>query len=323
MKFWVWTSIDRNATDEALAAKYAALRGNGITGVFLADGIDDREFESIRAVGLELHCWMITTNCREPEVRDQHPDWYMVSRSGKSSLTDPPYVPYYRWLSPILPEVRDHISARARRLAEHPLVQGVHLDYVRYPDVILPVGLWEQYGLDQSEEMADYDFDYSEGVRGIVRQDIGRDPVEISDPAHDQEWLNYRYKSVTKLVDQITQCVHECGKQITAAVFPTPSLARKICRQDWDKWSLDLFCPMIYHSFYHQPVEWIGQCMLENIAATPKPICAGLYMPAFETPKEFSRGLQIVQARGGAGISLFDSVGEEYWQVFRDFVSSV
>ncbi len=323
MKFWVWTSIDREATDEALAAKYSQLRSNGITGVFLADGIDEREFEIIRAAGLELHCWMITTNCREPEVREAHPDWYMVSRSGKSSLTDPPYVNYYRWLSPILPEVRDHITTRARRLADHPLVQGVHLDYVRYPDVILPVGLWEQYGLDQSEEMPDFDFDYSDRVREIVRGDIGRDPMEIADPAHDQEWLHYRYKSVTRLVDQVTKAVHGQGKEITAAVFPTPSMARKICRQDWDKWSLDLFCPMIYHSFYNEPLEWIGKCMLENIAATSVPICAGLYMPAFNSPKEFSQGLQIVRDRGGAGVSLFDAVSEEYWQVFRQFVSSV
>ena len=323
MKFWVWTSIDRTATDEALTEKYSQLRSNGITGVFLADGIDDREFQIVRSCGLELHCWMITTNCREPEVRDQHPDWYMVSRSGKSSLTDPPYVHYYRWLSPILPEVRDHITARAQRLAEHPLVQGVHLDYVRYPDVILPVGLWKEYGLDQSEEMADYDFDYSERVREVVRADMGWDPLDLTDPSHNQEWLHYRYKSVTSLVDQVTRSVHECGKEITAAVFPTPSMARKICRQDWDKWSLDLFCPMIYHSFYNEQVDWIGHCMLENIAATPVPICAGLYMPAFSSTSEFSQALQIVRQRGGAGASLFGDVSDEYWRVFRDFVSSV
>jgi uncharacterized lipoprotein YddW (UPF0748 family) len=323
MKFWVWTSIDRSATDEALIAKYSALRSNGITGIFLADGIDDREFEIIRAQGLELHSWMITTNCREPEIRDAHPDWYMVSRSGKSSLTDPPYVHYYQWLSPALPEVRDHITQRAKKLAAHPLIQGVHLDYVRYPDVILPIGLWEQYGLDQSEELPDFDFDYSERVREIAQQQIGRDPLEITDPAHHQDWLHFRYQSVTTLVDQITQAVHDCNKQITAAVFPTPSMARKICRQDWDKWSLDLCCPMIYHSFYHEPVDWIGKCMLENIAATPVPICAGLYMPAFKSPAEFAQGLQIVKERGGAGVSLFDAVGEDYWQVFREFVSSV
>jgi uncharacterized lipoprotein YddW (UPF0748 family) len=323
MKFWVWTSIDRMATDDALAAKYAALRSNGVTGVFLADGIDDREFEIIRSSGLELHCWMITTNCREPEVREAHPDWYMVSRSGKSSLYEPPYVPYYRWLSPILPEVRAHITQRAQKLAEHPLVQGVHLDYVRYPDVILPVGLWKEYGLNQSEEMPDYDFDYSDRVRQIVQDDTGWDPMDLADPSHHQEWLHYRYNSVTTLVNQITYKVHDLGKAITAAVFPTPSMARKICRQDWDKWSLDMFCPMIYHSFYNEPVEWIGRCMLENIAATPVPICAGLYMPAFNSTNEFVQSLQIVHQRGGVGVSLFGDVSEEYWRAFREFASSV
>jgi uncharacterized lipoprotein YddW (UPF0748 family) len=152
---------------------------------------------------------------------------------------------------------------------------------------------------------------------------MGWDPLDLTDPSHNQEWLHYRYKSVTTLVDQVTRSVHECGKEITAAVFPTPSMARKICRQDWDKWSLDLFCPMIYHSFYNEQVDWIGKCMLENIAATPVPICAGLYMPAFSSTAEFSQALQIVRQRGGAGVSLFGDVSDEYWRVFRDFVSSV
>jgi uncharacterized lipoprotein YddW (UPF0748 family) len=152
---------------------------------------------------------------------------------------------------------------------------------------------------------------------------MGWDPLDLTDPSHNQEWLHYRYKSVTNLVDQITRSVHEYGKEITAAVFPTPSMARKICRQDWDKWSLDLFCPMIYHSFYNEQVDWIGRCMLENIAATPVPVCAGLYMPAFSSTAEFSQALQIVRQRGGAGVSLFGDVSDEYWRVFRDFVRSV
>ena len=31
--------------------------------------------------------------------------------------------------------------------AHKPYVDGVHLDYVRMPDVILPVSLWKNYGI--------------------------------------------------------------------------------------------------------------------------------------------------------------------------------
>ena len=29
----------------------------------------------------------------------------------------------------------------------------VHLDYVRFPDVVLPVSLWKNYGIEQTSEL--------------------------------------------------------------------------------------------------------------------------------------------------------------------------
>src|SRR5690606_18050173 len=150
---------------------------------------------------------------------------------------------------------------------------------VRYPDVILPDALWETYGLDQTEELPDFDFCYSAFTATVFEESTGRKLGEIIDPSQDQEWLKFRCDAVTNVVNQLVTVAHSFGKQITAAVFPTPSLARKICRQDWDKWGLDAFTPMIYHSFYNEDVLWIGDCLREDIQATTAPIVAGLYMP--------------------------------------------
>ncbi|HEY0866805.1 MAG TPA: family 10 glycosylhydrolase [Fimbriimonas sp.] len=319
-KHWVWDSVNRGADASALREKYRTLRSRASDGVFLGGGIDDREFEIVREAGLELHPWMWTTNRGDAWIRENHPEWYMVSRSGKSCLDKPPYVDYYRWVSPVVPGVQAYLKDRVAELAKHPAVNGVHLDYVRYPDVILPRGLWGKYGLDQSEELPDYDFDYSEAACEAFRAASGRDPKEILDPARDQEWLHFRYESVNSLVRQLTSVAHEHGKEITAAVFPTPSMSRRICRQDWDKWPLDGFCPMIYHSFYHETAAWIGECVIENIQAVRQPVYAGLYMPAFKSPGEFRTGLEAAIKRGAAGISLFGGVGEEYWAVFEETV---
>ena len=75
---------------------------------------------------------------------------------------------------------------------------------------------------------------------------------------------------------------------------------------------------MIYHSFYNRGLDFIEECMLENIRAASFPIHAGLYMPAFGTPEEFRQGLQIVRRRGGSGVSLFGGVGDEFWKVFEE-----
>jgi uncharacterized lipoprotein YddW (UPF0748 family) len=230
-------------------------------------------------------------------------------------------VDYYRWVSPVIPGVQHYLEDRVAELAKHPAVAGVHLDYVRYPDVILPKALWKDYGLDQTEELPDYDFCYSDHTRKAFRDETGRDPMEIKDPAHDQQWLHFRYDSVTKLVKKLAAVAHDHKKQITAAVFPTPRLARKICRQDWDKWPLDAACPMIYNSFYDEPVEWVGECVLENIQAVEFPIYAGLYMPALEKPDEFRKALHLCRKRGSSGVSIFGGVSEANWKVFEEQLS--
>ena len=219
-KYYVWTGLNKKATADELKARYTSLKSHGITGVFLGGGIDDREFDAVKEAGLELHSWMWTTNRGDKWIMDNHPDWYMVSRTGKSCFDHPPYVDYYRWVSPLIPGVQDYLKDKVDELASHKAVDGVHLDYVRYPDVILPRALWAKYGLDQTTELPDYDFDYGKHARDAFKAETGRDPMEIKDPANDQEWLHFRYDSVTLLVIQLAEVAWKRKKKITAAVFP-------------------------------------------------------------------------------------------------------
>jgi len=320
-KYWAWVGIDSKASSIALKAKYAKYRKHGIDAIFLEGGIDEREFDIIKEAGLELHSWMWTTNRREAWIREHHPDWFQVSRTGKSCFDQPPYVEYYRWVSPVIPGVQSYLKERVDELASHPATSGVHLDYVRYPDVILPKALWKHYHLDQTEELPDYDFCYSEHTRKAFRDFSGRDPLEIADPAHDQQWLHFRYDSVTHLVKQLAGVVKKHRKEITAAVFPTPSMARKICRQDWDKWPLDGVCPMTYNSFYEAGIDWIGDCMRENIQAVTFPVYAGLYMPDMQDLNAFKTALELVHRKGGSGVSIFGGVSDQHWEVFEQAIS--
>jgi hypothetical protein len=322
-KYWAWVSIDRSASASSLRAKYAKYRQHGIQAIFLEGGIDEREFDIIKEAGLELHSWMWTTNRGDSWIQENHPEWFMVSRSGKSCYDTPPYVSYYKWISPVIPEVQRYLIERADELASHPAIAGVHLDYVRYPDVILPKGLWKKYNLDQTEELPDYDFCYSESTCQAFKEFSGRDPKEIKDPSHDQQWLHFRYDSVTNVVKQLAGVVKGHRKTITAAVFPTPSMARKICRQDWDKWPLDGVCPMTYSSFYEAGVEWLGECMLENIQAVSFPVYAGLYMPDFDDSATFRAALEIVHKKGGSGVSLFGGLNDAQWHVFADTIQKL
>lgn len=319
-RHFIWTQPDPKANSPVLKQQYETLRKRGLHGVFLY-GQDDREVEAIREAGLDAHIWIQTTNRGDAWIREHHPDWYMVSRSGKSCFDKPPYIASYRWVSPVIPGVQRYLAEEVDRIASLPAVSGVHLDYVRYPDVILPKGLWSRYGLVQNEELPDYDFCYSAHTREAFRRESGRDPMEIADPAHDREWLHFRYDSVSRLVDALAKATRKHRKQITAAVFPTPRLARKICRQDWGGWPLDFAAPMLYHGYYEEPVEWVGDCVLEDIQAARFPIIAGLHMPQMKSPEEFGRGLEAARKNGASGVCLFGGVAEKDWRQFEEFAA--
>ena len=55
----------------------------------------------------------------------------------------------------------DHVAVA--HIVEMNAVDGVHLDYVRHCDVILPRGLWERYDLVQDIEHPEFDFCYCGG----------------------------------------------------------------------------------------------------------------------------------------------------------------
>ena len=264
-------------------------------------------FALAKEQGLETHAWTWTL-CRGDRVLLQrHPDWYVVSRLGESAATHPPYVGYYHFLCPAREAVQAHLAKLFARIAETPNLDGVHLDYIRYPDVILPVALWEKYNLVQNEELPQFDFCYCGVCRAAFQRQAGVDPLELPDPASNSTWREFRYSCVTQLVNRLADVVHQQDKQVTAAVFPTPSIAKQLVRQDWTKWNVDAVLPMTYHSFYNQPVSWIQAAVEEGVAALPpdRPLYAGLYLPELKSVDEFDQAVRCALAGGAKGVSLF------------------
>ena len=106
---WVWVNPDVKDTDEQLVERYSSYREAGIHGI-LFEADSERHFRAAKKHKLEAHRWNWTMNKGVKEIMDLHPEWYAVSREGKSCITEPPYVDYYRWLCPSKPEVQQYWS---------------------------------------------------------------------------------------------------------------------------------------------------------------------------------------------------------------------
>jgi len=308
-KHWAWARFDREASSAELMRQFAQMRAAGIQAVLLGGG-DRRIYAHAREQGLEVHAWLWALCRNDQDLADNHPEWHAVSRTGDSTLAKPPYVDYYRFLCPSRDAVQEYLAGIVADLAGNEELAGVHLDYIRYPDIILPSGLWEKYGLVQDEELPPFDFCYCEVCRQKFQEVEGVDPLALSDPAAHAAWRQYRCDSVTRLVNRLADIVHRSAKQITAAVFPTPAIARKLVRQDWPSWNLDAVMPMIYHNFYEQNVGWIQQAVGEGVAALPpdRPLYAGLYLPALQDEEEYEQAVAGALVEGASGVSLFGGV---------------
>ena len=308
---WAWVHGDAAGTAGEWRDRFARLRAAGVTGALVSGGPTTLLAEAARATGVAFHRWLWILNRPGDEwVKTNHPEWYSVSRAGDSSLEKPPYVDYYQWVCPTRAPVREYLRGVVAEVARDPLVAGVHLDYIRHPDVILPVGLWAKYGLVQDHELPQFDFCYCAVCRAEFRARHGVDPLELPDPAQAQAWREFRWDAVTGVVRILAAETRRYGKTVSAAVFPTPTLARRLVRQAWDTWPLDAVFPMLYHRFYKEPVPWIGAAAREGVAALGGrfPLHAGLYLPDLD-PTELAQAVRAAREAGAAGFSLFEMAG--------------
>ena len=267
---------------------------------------------------IKVHGWMWTLNRPGDTVAQKHPEWYAVNRNGQNSLEYKAYVNYYQWLSPFHPEARKHIINNAKKMMAIKGLASVHLDYVRYPDVILGADLQPKYNLVQETEMPEYDYDYHPLARAGFKNIFDKDPMDFKHPELSTEWRQYRLNAITSLVNEIIDIAHAKDQKVTAAVFPFPEMSRQMVRQAWNDWNLDTAYPMLYQNFYRENINWIGFATKQGVSDVDFPIISGLYAPALRDAKDLEKAITIAKENGAKGISIFtaDNLTKEQKAVF-------
>ncbi len=140
----------------------------------------DHAVEGAHARGLELHAWInvyalwqggsVPRSVGVPHPMTAHPDWKIRDAVGRTKDARHSY----QFASPGNPEVRAHVVAVVSDLAYRYDVDGVHLDYLRYPG--------SAWGYDEASTRAavgrTVDFD-------VWRRNQIRETVALMDAAVD------------------------------------------------------------------------------------------------------------------------------------------
>jgi len=213
---------------------------------------------------IEVHAWfnMYFTWSDDSPPSDpdhplnSHPEWFMVSLGGLSMA----YCPIDsvrnetcegRYLSPMIEEVRGYLSRVVTEVLVTYNVDGVHLDYVRYP------------GRDfDFHPRVEYDFSRLYGVdpRDVAYGNIVVDPML----QYLGKWVEYRAWQIDRQVKSIKKRISlvDPGIRLSAAVKAHADEAYYQFGQNWAGWLeegiLDFVVTMSYYpdtNTYHEVME--------------------------------------------------------------------
>jgi uncharacterized lipoprotein YddW (UPF0748 family) len=334
LKNWAWVPTDRNCSEDDWKKRLALWRSSGLNAVLplvydsrhafyrsahlpVENDWLEKFLPLAKAEGLEVHAWIESMPCNIDEVAKEHPEWFCVDRDGDSVLDKTPYVPSYRFMCPTHPGVQEFVKATVEELCKYPDLDGVHFDYIRYPDVILPVGLQPRYGLKQDHEFPEYDFCYCDLCRSVFKKQTGIDIRKVEDPPSNVPWRQFRYDRVTELVNGVLiPAVHAHKKIASAAVFPD----WEYVRQEWPVWNLDAVLPMLYHGYYDGGVDWIGAQTKKGVASLKgrAPLYSGLMVRQMG-PGDLAKAIDVSLANGAEGVVFFtgQSMTDDDWKTFK------
>lgn len=217
--------------------------------------------ERAGAEGLRVHAWVnvlsLSKNRKAPVIEALGPGVVLADRKGRSLLDYPGFdIPqpdrrYYRmgtpglYLDPAAPGLAEHLAATyAELLVRYPSLVGLHLDYIRYPDV-LPFVPGSRFGVG-------LDFGYGEATRQRFQQETGREAPIGDSLRNANAWDRWRREKLTGLVETIATSARSVRPEIlvSAAVWTYADRGYLVLGQDWRGWLeaglLDLAVPMSY-----------------------------------------------------------------------------
>jgi hypothetical protein len=315
---WAWSHAHTNYSDHQWDSLLTKMADHKIYGLLLS--ADSTTLVRVIPIAekhhIEVHAWMWAMN------RGEVPgEWLSVNALGQSLADHKAYVDYYKFMCPALPEVREYIRSKVQELTHIKGLKGVHLDYIRYVDVFLPVGLQPKYGLKQDSIMPQFDYGYHPFLRDKFKQKYGKDPFDLPDMFTNPDWLQFRLDQVTEVVNSLPDITRQANMHLSAAVFPEPEMSVRMVRQEWDKWELDAYFPMVYSNFYNEGPAWVGETVAKAVNKLPgRKIFCGLYVPGIPTKDEFIEAISAALDSGASGIALFEitSLKDFHWEVLRE-----
>lgn len=204
-----------------------------------------------RKYGIEIHVWKVNWNLGHTVPKE-----FVARMHDEGRLQANSHGEEEPWLCPSHPDNRKLEIDSMVEVARNYPVDGIHFDYIRYPDAnhCFCAGCRDRFGQAIGAKVENWPKDVLRGGALVDR------------------WLDWRRKNIDAVVEAVSREARAVrpGIKISAAVFREWETDRDGVGQDWKLWCdkgwLDFVCPMDYmdsnlrfENVVARQVKWAGR----------------------------------------------------------------
>ena len=247
--------------------------------------------EAAHRHGIEVHVWKVNWYLGRLTPKEFAREMREAGRTQVSANGSPK-----DWLCPSHPEnFQLEVQSMLEVARDYP-VDGLHFDYVRYPDAdhCFCPGCRKRFEADSGRPVADWPKDCHSGDR--------RDEYNV-----------WRRKQITRLVETVGREARKVrpGIKISAAVFAIYDQCRNTTAQDWLAWAkagyVDFLCPMDYCD----DDKWFRGLVKRQVALIDRRVpvyvgIAGVTATSMFPPKQVLGQIDIARELGADGFVIFN-----------------
>ncbi len=220
--------------------------------------------------GIRVHAWvnclLVWSLSTPPDSANHiyytHPEWFIRDVTGRSMAE----YTYEEWmdagleglyLDPAHPGVQDYLKTMCTEIAEQYPVDGVHLDFIRYPGT-----LW---GLPDNDTAALFAGPEGHTARWLtLTRYPGLDFLARWLCWHTWQFNLEKEKNIKRIIRLIHASLSKNAPDcfLTAALFPNPTLARYRFAQNWMDWDTLIRYPVVMsytpdRSFFETLLDYV------------------------------------------------------------------
>lgn len=253
--------------------------------------------------GIEVHAWVENFFIGTVEAQEQanqplaqhFEGRWLMDRKGKNTYFYSVSNTNFIFMNPFDREVRDFLLDFYREIVTKYDVDGIHLDYIRFPEL--------NYGTD--------DFGYNEDIVSAwqKQENTTTDPRTLSSGALYNSWVLFRQEIINSFVGEVSEMLHRTKPSVwlSAAVYPRVDTYKNMIFQDCQNWVENGYMDELFSMSYGADNRYVSENadMFAGMTGDDCFYSTGISAFGDTTPGNFALQMTETTAAGADGVAIF------------------